>query len=261
MNLPFSPPLKKGVADRPGDFKKGEVSRSETGDLNMNISPAKENILKKIRKALTQSTPLPFPGSEGTNSVFKPSTQEMEIEFGEQFTKLLGKFVYCADVAEMQSQLLTLINNNGWKNIYVRENILRELLLSVIPGLREAKNPESLSIEDLTNCDAAITSCEALVARTGSIMMSSGQQSGRTTSVYAPIHICIAYTNQLVYDVRDGLQLIKDKYGRNIPSLVTFATGPSRTADIEKTLVVGVHGPKEVYVFLIDNINPPAVSL
>ena len=213
----------------------------------MSFSPAKENILKKIRKALTQSTPLPFPGSEGTNSVFKPSTQEMEIEFGEQFSRLLGKFVYCTDVADMQSQLSLIVSYNKWQKIYLKEDELRDVL------------PASLHTNDndLSGCDAAITSCEALVARTGSIIMSSGQQSGRTTSVYAPIHICIAYTNQLVYDVKDGLQLIKEKYsGRSIPSLVTFATGPSRTADIEKTLVVGVHGPKEVYVFLIDNNEP-----
>ena len=82
--------------------------------------------------------------------------------------------------------------------------------------------------------------------------MSAAQQSGRTVSVYAPIHICIAYTNQLVYDVKDALQILKEKYAGNIPSLITFATGPSRTADIEKTLVTGVHGPKEVYCFLVE---------
>jgi L-lactate dehydrogenase complex protein LldG len=82
--------------------------------------------------------------------------------------------------------------------------------------------------------------------------MSAAQASGRTTSVYAPIHICIAYSHQLVYDVKDALQLVKDKYHHALPSLITFATGPSRTADIEKTLVVGVHGPKEVYLFLVE---------
>jgi L-lactate dehydrogenase complex protein LldG len=47
---------------------------------------------------------------------------------------------------------------------------------------------------------------------------------------------------------------MKEKYGTDIPSMITFASGPSRTADIEKTLVVGVHGPKEVFVFLVDEI-------
>ncbi|MEO6732723.1 MAG: LUD domain-containing protein, partial [Ferruginibacter sp.] len=74
-----------------------------------------------------------------------------------------------------------------------------------------------------------------------------------TVSVYAPVHICIAYTNQLVYDIEDALQSLKDNYTNNFPSLITFASGPSRTADIEKTLVTGVHGPKEVYLFLIDS--------
>ena len=86
-------------------------------------------------------------------------------------------------------------------------------------------------------------------------MLTSAQPSGRTVSVYAPIHICIAYTNQLVYDIKEGLQLMKEKYAGNIPSLITLATGPSRTADIEKTLVVGVHGPKEVYVFLVESAS------
>jgi L-lactate dehydrogenase complex protein LldG len=71
-------------------------------------------------------------------------------------------------------------------------------------------------------------------------------------SVYAPIHLCVVYANQIVWDIENVHQLMKQKYGDHIPSQMGLATGPSRTADIEKTLVVGVHGPKEVYVFFID---------
>jgi L-lactate dehydrogenase complex protein LldG len=87
--------------------------------------------------------------------------------------------------------------------------------------------------------------------------MSTGQKSGRTVSVYAPVHICIAYTSQVVYDIKDALQAARDKYGADFPSLLTFATGPSRTADIEKTLVLGAHGPRELYVFLLDDSIMP----
>jgi L-lactate dehydrogenase complex protein LldG len=55
-----------------------------------------------------------------------------------------------------------------------------------------------------------------------------------------------------VYDIKDALLALKEKYEGSIPSFITFASGPSRTADIEKTLVTGVHGPKEVYLFLVD---------
>ncbi|HEX8460867.1 MAG TPA: LUD domain-containing protein, partial [Segetibacter sp.] len=106
---------------------------------------------------------------------------------------------------------------------------------------------------DIASCDASITTCELLIARTGSLLLSSASESGRTTSIYAPIHICIAYTRQLVYDIKEGLLLLKEKYAGALPSMITLATGPSRTADIEKTLVVGVHGPAEVFVFLVED--------
>src|SRR5580704_14745604 len=104
----------------------------------MKISPAKENILKKIRKALIHPTPLPFPQSEGHSSVFRPVQQELEIEFAEQFSKL-------------QDKLKTHLSKNTDANF---------------------------SDEDLGGCEAAVTSCELLIARTGSIVMSSFQQSG-----------------------------------------------------------------------------------
>jgi L-lactate dehydrogenase complex protein LldG len=210
----------------------------------MKISAAKENILKKIRQALSHSTPLPFPQSEGNNSVFQSAKQEPEIEFAERFTQLQGKFIFSINHKELISQLNNLVNSMGWENIFCREKKLQ--------GVLKENHFINFSEEGLAQCDAAITSCELLVARTGSIVMSAAQQSGRTVSVYAPVHICIAYTKQLVYDIRDGLQMLKEKYNDRLPSLITFATGPSRTADIEKTLVVGVHGPKEVYVFLVD---------
>jgi L-lactate dehydrogenase complex protein LldG len=210
----------------------------------MKVSPAKENILKKIRQALSEPIPIPFPQSEGNSTVYQSPTQEKEVEFAEQFTRVQGKFLYCADQAEMLIQLQQLIARNGWAQMFCRESGLLRILDGPFKGL--------LTQEGLSEVDASITSCELLIARTGSILLSAAQESGRTVSVYAPVHICIAYANQLVYDIRDGLEFLQEKYRNKMPSLISLATGPSRTADIEKTLVVGIHGPKEVYVFLID---------
>ena len=60
------------------------------------------------------------------------------------------------------------------------------------------------------------------------------------------------YNSRSPGNVVKELQMLKEKYGSPLPSMITFATGPSRTADIEKTLVVGVHGPKEVFCLLVD---------
>jgi L-lactate dehydrogenase complex protein LldG len=211
----------------------------------MQISSAKENILKKIRQALVDPTPVPFPQSEGNSSVYASPTQENEIEFAENFGRISGRFVYCADITELTTQLQQLIAAQSWTQVFCREPELLRILEKPLQGL--------LIREDLPEADSSITNCEALIARTGSILMSSAQDSGRTVSVYAPVHICIAYTSQLVYDIRDALEMLSSKYKDQLPSFITLATGPSRTADIEKTLVVGVHGPKDVYVFLVDS--------
>ncbi|MFN8307133.1 MAG: lactate utilization protein [Ferruginibacter sp.] len=203
----------------------------------MAVSPAKENILKRIRQALSNPVPLPFAQSEGTSSVFPPASDDLGILFAQEFTALQGKFAFCIGEDDMRKQVQQLIAEKEWTRIYCDTE----------PWKDSFSNTTSLA-----TCDASITGCEFLVARTGTMVLSAAQQNGRTVSVYAPVHICIAYTNQLVYDIKDALQSVKDKYNGNIPSLVTFATGPSRTADIEKTLVTGVHGPKEVYCFLVE---------
>ena len=204
------------------------------------VTAAKENILRRIRKALSNTVPLPFPNSEGGQSLYTPAQDDNAVVFAEEFTKLQGKFAFCIGEKDLKTQIQLLIQEKGWKNIYCKE----EKLIATF-GLKMG--------EDLAGCDVSITGCEYLVARTGSIVMSAAQESGRTTSVYAPIHICIAYNSQLVFEVKEALVFLKEKYADNFPSFITFATGPSRTADIEKTLVTGVHGPKEVYCFLVES--------
>ena len=154
-----------------------------------------------------------------------------------------GRFSFCADEVELVQQLQTLFGARQWTKLFVNEQGIRELFTR-----QHLELPSGVS---LAGCDASVTSCECLIARTGSILLSSAQ-TGRTSIVYAPVHICIAHTSQLVFDLKDGFELIKKKYPSGIPSLLTFASGPSRTADIEKTLVTGVHGPKEVFCFLVE---------
>lgn len=215
----------------------------------MGISPAKETILKKIRQALSNPVPLPFPQSEGNSSVFQPPVDDMAVQFAEEFSKLQGKFVYCSDMKECMQQLTELTVLKNLQKLVCKEQDLRNLILSFLPGFQ--------FYDSLSDCDASVTSCETLISRTGTLVLASNNESGRTVSVYAPIHICIAFTHQLVYDLKDALVSLKEKYGNQLPSFISFATGPSRTADIEKTLVVGVHGPKEVFVFLVE--TPPSI--
>lgn len=204
----------------------------------MKETSARKNILDKIKAALAKPTPLPFK-EQVDKPLFPPAPEDPTVLFAEQFTGLGGKFSFCLSEPEFVSSFLQLCTVNKWTKIYCAEPDLTALF----PGMQWHT--------DVATCDVSLTTCERLVARTGSMLLSSA--SGRVASVYAPVHVCAAYASQMVYEISDALEVTQDKYGAVLPSLITLATGPSRTADIEKTLVVGVHGPKEVYCFLIDD--------
>lgn len=207
----------------------------------MSGSSARKNILDKIKAALAKPTPLPFSGQPESRVLYPGPPEDPAVLFAEQFTGLGGKFAFCLNELEFAKGFLQLCALNKWTKVYCSEPALAGLF----PGMEWHG--------DIATADVSLTSCERLVARTGSMLLSSA--AGRVPSVYAPVHVCAAYASQMVYDISDALQTTQQKYQANLPSLITLATGPSRTADIEKTLVVGVHGPKEVYCFLIDDVG------
>jgi len=208
------------------------------------ITTPKEKLLKKIRKALLEKRDNPYPNLEDLPH-YAPVTELPEVLFAEQFTAISGQFVFCEDEVQFIENLLELAEERKWHKIYCWEPELQEVL-------RRFEYPFYETDKDFEQADVGFTLCEALIARNGSILLSNGNMAGRRLSIYPPVHIVLAYTSQLVIDIKDGLKLIKNKYGDNLPSMVSNVTGPSRTADIEKTLVLGAHGPKELFVFLLE---------
>lgn len=210
----------------------------------MREATPKERMLKQIRRALIEKTENPYPRIDEHSSVFKKSEEELlEIQFAEEFSKINGKFIFCESREQCLEDLQELIQKNNWSNIYAWEKDLLSWLK--IEGLNTDDN-------DFLNANVGITYCEALSARTGSILMSSATEAGRRLSIYPHIHVVIAYTYQLFDDINTALTFIEQKYEGRLPSMICNTTGPSRTADIEKTLVLGAHGPREIYLFLID---------
>lgn len=214
-------------------------------------SKSKENILGKIRKELNKAAvPMPYPELEKrqTEQIYASAGMSDEEKFAESFNALGGKFVFCNNKEELVEKLHTLHESRGWKKMLCAEE-------DVLGMFQSNKMDIALSAEDnQEDAEACITGCEMLVARTGSVIISSRQNMGRTSSVFYPTHIIVAYTGQVVADIGDAIAGIKKKYGADLPSMINLNTGPSRTADIEKTLVVGVHGPGEVFCFLVNDI-------
>jgi L-lactate dehydrogenase complex protein LldG len=90
-----------------------------------------------------------------------------------------------------------------------------------------------------------------LVAQTGSVLITSRSAGGRALSILPPHHVVIAQREQLVADLPAAFEALRQKYGKNPPGMISFVTGPSRTGDIERILVLGAHGPKKLTIFLV----------
>jgi L-lactate dehydrogenase complex protein LldG len=208
------------------------------------ITTSKEKLLKKIRKALLEKRENPYPNLEDL-PLYPQNEEILEVLFAEQFTAVSGQFVFCEDEVQFIENLLELAEERNWHKIYCWEPALQEIL-------NRFEYPFFETDKDFEQAEVGFTLCETLVARNGSIMLSNAGMAGRRLSIYPPVHIVLAYTSQLVLDLKDGFKFIKNKYGINLPSMITTVTGPSRTADIEKTLVLGAHGPRELFVFLLD---------
>lgn len=208
------------------------------------ITTSKEKLLKKIRKALLEKRDNPYPNLE-EQPLYPQPDDIPEVLFAEEFTAAAGQFVFCEDEIQFIESLLSLAEARKWRKIYCWEPALQDILAKYDYPFFETD-------KDFEQAEVGFTLCEALIARNGSILLSNAGNAGRRLSIYPPVHIVLAYTSQLVVDLKDGFRLIKNKYGNQLPSMITIVTGPSRTADIEKTLVMGAHGPKELFVFLLE---------
>ncbi len=211
----------------------------------MEDSTSKEKILKKVRKALNNKSSYEPSNVDFDTEMYSGTEEPYEFQFAQNFTAINGKFYFCENEKDFAASLYQLKRESDWKEIFCFEPKLTELIPLAIDINNKPK--------ELINVDVGITSCECLIARTGSVMVSSRQAAGRRLPLFANIHIVVAFTSQIVYNIKDGLKLIRKKYEGNIPSMITNISGPSRTADIEKTLVQGAHGPKEIFVFLIED--------
>ncbi|HIF14152.1 MAG TPA: hypothetical protein EYQ86_01990 [Bacteroidetes bacterium] len=211
----------------------------------MKPSVAKEQILKNIRSALINRTPNPFPNTDFDKDIYTESKDTNDVLFAKEFTKVNGQFIYCSDTYDFANNFRSLIEEKKWKNIHC----LNKDLLDLFKHMQVKDICES---QDLLEAEVGVTNCESLIARTGSVLISSADSNGRQLSILPPVHVVVASTDQLAYDLKEAFDLLKRKYKGNYPSMLSVTTGPSRTADIEKTIVLGAHGPKELFVFLIE---------
>ncbi len=208
-------------------------------------STTREKVLKKVRHALLEQADNPFHDIDFESSVYAPFEDEKDIQFAYELTRQGANFIYCESPSDMLGKVKALFDERGWKEAVCSEELLSGLLEHA--GVKICHKSEDTLFQNV-----AVTSCECLVARTGSIVVSSRQDYGRSMPFTADIHVIIAFTSQVVEDIRQALAYLRAKYPERLPSMITFISGTSRTDDIEKIMINSGLGPKELYLFMAD---------
>lgn len=212
----------------------------------MKASESKKNILGKIRRAYVQHRPAPpYPNLDTVSPIFRKDEDIEEFIFAKKFTKSGGKFAYVEDYTDFFEQVMELSFERGWNDIYCWDWEISDVFKEVdFRNIRIGQN--------LSEARVGIVKCDALIARTGSILFSLGLKSQLTLSSFPETLIVLAYTSQVVPDFNDGINLIKEKYFPNFPSMVWSVSGPSKNFVVENIEMMGL-GQSEVFVFLVED--------
>lgn len=215
----------------------------------MKESTSKEQILTKVRNALIDKSENPYQDLDFNAEVLKVNDpdESFEVTFAGELIAAGGHFVYCENENAFAEYLSELLNSRNWPSVWcINPRISQLLELSEIPHFDTEP--------DYDHTLVGITAAEKLISGTGSILISEQLAGSRRMISLPDIHLVLAYSSQVTPTIKTALSETRKKYNDSLPSQLTVVTGPSRTADIEKTLVRGAHGPKELYVFMIDDL-------
>jgi L-lactate utilization protein LutC len=144
--------------------------------------------------------------------------------FKENVESVAGHCIITTDVTDSLKQILTDLNAE-----------------------RIANSNDPPNAHDIFSFDVGISTAQAGIAETGTLILDSACERHRLVSLAPPVHIAIINASAIVATLADALTLLQKA---EISPAITFITGPSRTADIELTLTIGVHGPQELYVIV-----------
>ncbi|MDB4491610.1 LUD domain-containing protein [bacterium] len=203
----------------------------ETDDRNV--------VLARIREALgKRRAPIASPLSPEQLGALLPKVVDSLTTFGKWLEDLGGEFVCCQE-SELEAVVTRLAGEHGWQRPAIHDFELIRGAIGSGQWSRDALEWEqSVSAEALERCDVGITGCLALIAQTGSVLLNTSTAGGRTLSILPPHQLVIARRAQLMEDLPSAMRAALDSGS----SMISLHTGPSRTGDIERVLVLGAHG-------------------
>ncbi len=238
------------------------------------MSMEREKILGRIREALAVAAPRP--GGHEAHATPPPVTGALKLAeeltpppgvsqwlplVGDSFEERMALFAAnsldlktdfrpLSSSEMLYTELGRMSSEEGWTKVASHRGELTDGACAAL-ALDTLLTDQSYEATGLEVCEVGISECDALIAQTGSVLITAKSAGGRALTVLPPHHVVIARRSQLIPDLTSAFALLRQKYGDDYPSLISFITGPSRTGDIERILVLGAHGPKKLTVFFL----------
>jgi L-lactate dehydrogenase complex protein LldG len=205
-------------------------------------------VIEKVRRSLgrtNQTTLSPRPAIYGSR---QPESIDLEIELFLNEVKKLSGVGQKLSSSTINSALKALVGDQNirkatvWETPHLSQLGITEILRAVGVELI----PPNASKHEMALCDLGITEADYLLPETGTLVLHSSAEKPRAVSLLPRIHLAIVQPEMLRADIHEVFAEAKDR------NYLVFITGPSRTADIELTVTLGVHGPKNLYVWMME---------
>ena len=216
---------------------------------------ARENILLRIRVAQGKK------GSEPTEAELVAAraviarheigpqplaahTSDRLAQFRKECDRLFTTHATVASMGDVPGEVARYLRDGGLEPRVVAWQSLAALDWS---GSGVAVDDRPANSEDRTG----LTDCFCAIAETGTLLLLSSPRTPKATALLPETHICVVRTSRMVDTMEESFAWMRAEVGEP-PRATFFVSGPSRTADIEQTIVIGAHGPYRVHVILVD---------
>jgi L-lactate dehydrogenase complex protein LldG len=230
---------------------------------------SREQILSNLRNSLVSSKQwLAGQAGGAPRSIppyVLPAAEDLAEQFAAELRGIAGQVYRVADDEAAVEQIGAILDEKGASQIIAWD--FGQIGLAGLPQLLTGRgiavtsaniqgDERKARLQALEPAAACISGVEAGIAESGSLLLRHGKGRPRLASLLAPYHIAVLRSSQLVRGLGEALAQARARHGAEIftaTSNLTLITGPSRTADIEMTLALGIHGPQEIHVVLIQN--------
>jgi len=222
------------------------------------MTNSKEIILQNIKAALNVQSDDEFnPYSDFNNDEYTSNENSSDLieEFSDKLQSQSGSVEIIKNTKHLNKAVTAIFDKTDSKSFTGWDT---EQLAGIYKNLQKKgfKYTKSTRNDLQAKCDIGITLADYAISESGTIVLYNNKIQNRNCSLIVPIHIAILQKEKIVKSIFDIISIISKDYSRldsiyKLSNCITLITGPSRTADIELILTLGVHGPKELYVLVV----------